>query len=128
MKTGVLIKTYVDNCLGGRPTAELNKFMAVLAKRFKCKPPVRFGIGSSIDHLGMTFFETDKGVYLTMENYIDTMMVKLDLNLSQFQKVRSPISTEIKDDTPCNKTEATLFMMGAGMLGWLVFTGHPDLN
>ena len=56
------------------------------------------------------------------------MMVKLDLKLSQFRKVRSPISAEIKDDTPGNKGEATLFMMGAGVLGWLAFTGHPDLK
>ena len=37
----------------------------------------------------------------------------------------SPISAEIKDDTPCSKTEATLLMMGTGMLGWLAFTGRP---
>ena len=71
----------------------------------------------------MTFFETKEGVYLTMENYVDVMMVKLDLEPSNFRRVRSPISAEIKDDIPCGKTEATLFMMGTGMLGWLAFTG-----
>ena len=75
---------YVDDCLGDGPTAEVEKFMTALAVRFKCKPPVRFGIGSPIDHLGMTFFETGKGVYLTMENYADAMMVKLDLEPSNF--------------------------------------------
>ena len=73
-------------------------------------------------------FRDRQGVYLTMENYVDAMMVKLDLEPSQFRKVRSPISAEIKDGTPCDKTEATLFMMGAGMLGWLAFTGRPDLK
>lgn len=73
-------------------------------------------------------FETPAGVYLTMENYVGAMMVKLDLEPSHFPKVRSPISAEIKDDTPCNKVEATLFMMGTGMLGWLAFTGRPDLK
>ena len=53
---------------------------------------------------------------------------KLDLELSQFRKVRSPISAEIKDNTPCNKVEATLFMMGTGTLGWLAFTGRSDLK
>ena len=38
------------------------------------------------------------------------------------------MGAEIKDDTPCNKVEATLFMMGTGMLGWLAFTGRPDLK
>ena len=57
-KTGVLVKTYVDDCQGDGPTAEVEKFMTALAVRFKCKPPVRFGIGSPIDHLGMTIFET----------------------------------------------------------------------
>ena len=126
--TGVLVETYVDDCLGEGPTAETEKFMTALAVRFKCKPPVRFGIGSPIDHLGMTFFETEQGVYLTMENYVDAMMVKLDLEPSNFRRVRSPISAEIKDDVPCCKTEATLFMMGTGMLGWLAFTGRPDLK
>ena len=54
-KTGVLVETYVDDCLGDGPSAERDKFMTALAKRFKCKPPVQFGIGSPIDHLGMTF-------------------------------------------------------------------------
>ena len=80
------------------------------------------------DHLGMTFFETEKGVYLMMEKYVDAMMVKLDLEPSQFRKVQSPISAEIKDDTPCNKVEATLLMMSTGMLRWLAFTGRPDLK
>ena len=57
-KTGVLVETYVDDCLGDGLTAEVEKFMTALAVRFKCKPPVRFGIGSPIDHLGMTIFET----------------------------------------------------------------------
>ena len=57
-KTGMLVETYVDDCLGDRPSAELDKFMMVLAKRFKCKPLIQFGISSLIDHLGMTFFET----------------------------------------------------------------------
>ena len=35
----------------------------------------------------MTFFETEKGVYLTMENYVDAMMVKLDLEPSNFRRV-----------------------------------------
>ena len=118
----------MDDCLGRGPTAELDKFMTALAKRFKCKPPVRLGIGSPIDHLGMTFFQTWKGVYVTMENYVDAMTVKLDLDPSQFRKVRSPISAEIKDDTLCNKVEATLFMMGTSMLGWLAFMGRPDLK
>ena len=77
--TGVLVETYVDDCLGEGPTAETEKFMTVLAVRFKCKLPVWFGIRSPIDHLGMTFFEMEQGVYLTMENYVDTMMVKLNL-------------------------------------------------
>ena len=118
----------MDNCLGHGPTAALDKFMTALAQRFKCRPPIQFSIGSPIDHLGMTFFETEEGVYLTMENYVDAMMVKLDLEPSNFRRVRSLISAEIKDGTPCSRVEATLFMMGTDMLGWLSFTGRPDLK
>ena len=65
-KMRVLVKTCVDDCLGHGPMADLDKFMMALAQQFKCKPPVRFGIGSPIDHLGMAFFETTGGVHLTM--------------------------------------------------------------
>ena len=49
-KTGVLVETYMDDCLGDRPMAELDKFMTALAKRFKCKPPVHFGIATRVVH------------------------------------------------------------------------------
>ena len=90
--TGVLVETYVNDCLGEGPTAETEKFMTALAVHFKCKLPVQFSIRSPIDHPGMTFFKTEQGVYLTMENYVDVMMVKLNLELSNFRQVWSPIS------------------------------------
>ena len=69
-----------------------------------------------------------RGVFLSMQHYIETMMHNLDLDTSKFRRCRTPISAEISDTTPLSKEEATFFMSGTGMIGWLAVTGRPDLK
>ena len=118
----------MDDCLGKGPTREVSKFMEALAVRFNCKSQIYFSEGTPIDHLGMTFFKTEQGVYLTMENYIDAMMVKLNSDPDTFRRVRTPISAAINDTTTVSVSEAAYFMTGTGILGWLAFTGRPNLK
>jgi hypothetical protein len=76
----------------------------------------------------MTFFRTSKGTYLSMENYINTMIHNLGLDPTKFRKVRTPISCPVMDFTPLSPDEAKFFMSGTGMIGWLAVTGRPDLK
>ena len=69
-KTKVLLESFVDDLIGRGPDQPVCEFMKALAVRFKCKPPNYLTQDTPLDHLGMTFFRTSKGTYLSMENYI----------------------------------------------------------
>ena len=124
----ILVETYVDDCLAIGPIENVTAFMKRLAHRFKCKEPVELSEGSPIDHLGMNFIKTADGMYLSMESYIDTMMHNLELDPTTFRKVRTPISRPIDDDQPLDAEGMSFFRRGVGMIGWLAFTGRPDLK
>ena len=127
-KTKVLLESFVDDLIGRGPDAHVREFMKALAVRFKCKPPNYLTPDTPLDHLGMTFFRTEKGTYLSMENYINTMIHNLGLDPTKFRKVRTPISCPVMDFTPLSPDEAKFFMSGTGMIGWLAVTGRPDLK
>ena len=124
----VLVETYVDDCLAIGPVDNVTAFMKRLANRFKCKEPVELSEGSPIDHLGMNFIKTAEGMYLSMESYIDTMMHNLELDPTTFRKVRTPISKPIDDEQSLDAEGVSFFRRGVGMIGWLAFTGRPDLK
>ena len=126
--TKVTVATYTDDILARGPAAEVVKFLTALQNRFKCKKPRYFTEADALDHLGMLFFMNERGVFLSMQHYIETMMHNLDLDTSKFRRCRTPISAEISDTTPLSKEEATFFMSGTGMIGWLAVTGRPDLK
>ena len=50
-----------------------------LVARFECKEPQLLGIGYPLDHLRMPIFQDRDGVYISMENYIKTMLMKLGI-------------------------------------------------
>ena len=127
-KTKVLLESCVDDLIGRGPDKQVCKFMKALAVRFKCKPPKYLTQDSPLDHLGMTFFRTKDGTYLSMKNYINTMIHNLGLDPTKFRKVRTPISCPVMDFTPLSPDEAKFFMSGTGMIGWLAVTGRPDLK
>ena len=52
----------------------------MISKRFDCKDPEWLSVdGGQLDHLGMVFFRDVYATYLSMENYIDATMMRLDL-------------------------------------------------
>ena len=127
-KTKVTVATYTDDILARGPALEVVKFLTALQKRFKCKTPRYFTETDALDHLGMVFFKNKRGIFLSMQHYIETMMHNLDLDTSKFRRCRTPISAEISDTTPLSEEDAAFFMSGTGMIGWLAVTGRPDLK
>ena len=124
----ILVETYVDDCLAVGPAKNVQAFMKDMAIRFKCKDPVELTEGSPIDHLGMNFIKTSDGIYLSMESYIETMLHNLDLDPTTFRRVRTPISMPIEDSRQLDRDGEKFFRSGVGMIGWLAFTGRPDLK
>ena len=96
--------------------------------RFKCKDRAYLGPGSCLDHLGMSFFQTEEGTFLSMANYIDAMVVRLGIDPSIGRRVNVPMSGPITDFTPLGRQDAKWFMSATGMLGWLAGTGRCDLK
>ena len=127
-KTKVLVATYTDDIIARGPAEAVVSFMTTLAKRFHCKPPRYFTEATPLDHLGMMFFMNERGVFLSMEHYIATMIHNLKLDTSTFRKCRTPISAPIDDYTSLSEDESAFFMSGTGMIGWLAVTGRPDLK
>ena len=126
--TKVVVATYTDDILARGPAAEVENFLTNLQRRFKCKKPRYFTEDSPLDHLGMLFFMNERGIFLSMQHYIGTMIHNLNLDSSKFRRCRTPISAEISDTTPLSAEEAAFFMSGTGMIGWLAVTGRPDLK
>ena len=124
----ITVASYVDDIACRGPRANVEKFMRMLGDRFQCKEVQWLGADAPLDHLGMVFFETEKGTYLSMQSYIEAMLVKLGMQHEHAHSVRQPISGPITDRTPLGKTEAQLFMSACGMIGWLAGTGRCDLK
>ena len=63
-----------------------------------------------------------------MHNYIDTMLVKLDMEDVDPGRVRLPISKPIEDLTPASQEEGKWLLKACGCLGWLAGTTRCDLR
>ena len=92
-------------------------------KRFECKDLQWLEPGNPLDHIGMVIFQTEKGIYLSMESYIKTMLVELNMEDAVGLRVRTPICKPIEDLSLINVEQAAFFMSATGMLGWLASTG-----
>ena len=76
----------------------------------------------------MAIFQDSEGVYISMENYIKTMLVKLGMESAVGLNVRTPIHKPIEDMREISKAQVSFFMSACGMLGWLASTGMPDVK
>ena len=75
----------------------------------------------------MTFFQDEKATYLSMENYIEAMVTRLEVDVDRGRH-DLPMSGPITDFTPLSRQEAKWYMSATGMIGWLAGTGRPDLK
>ena len=83
--------SYVDDLLARASRSEAEWFYQELSKRFECKDPQWLEPGKPLDHIGMVIFQTQKGVYLSLESYIKTVLVKLNMEDAIGLKVHTPI-------------------------------------
>ena len=125
---GVTLATYVDDILASGPSANVERVMDMVAERFKCKETVWLKEGQPLDHLGMCFFETETHTCLSMSNYIDIMVKKLDVDVTSGRTPVQPFTEPISDLTPLSPAQEQFFMSACGMCGWLAGTGRPDLR
>ena len=77
----------------------------------------------------MTIFQDDEGTYMSMEDRIHAMLVKLQReDCASGRRIRTPMCKAIDDFTEVSKEEQAFFMSVCGMVGWLASTGRPDLK
>ena len=124
----IVLASYVDDlCIKG-PRSAVEHVLRLVSERFKCKEPTFLDEGSSIDHLGMYVEQTSEGVYISMHNYIDVMVMKLDMEDANPGKVKLPISKPIDDDQPATVEQGKWLLKACGCLGWLAGTSRVDLR
>jgi hypothetical protein len=76
----------------------------------------------------MVLLEDKGGVYLSMQNYIKVMAIKLGVDTEGRKLRRVPMSKPIEDMTPCTEEECAKFRSATGMVGWLSSTGRCELR
>ena len=78
-KRKIKLLSYVDDLLVKASQASSDWFYEKLFARFECKPAQWLSCKTPLDHLGMTIFQDGEGTYISMEDYIRAMLVKLQM-------------------------------------------------
>ena len=73
-------------------------------------------------------FQDKNGVCISMENYIKTMLVRLDMEDAAGLSVRTPIHRPIEDMRDISDAQVAFFMSATGILGLLARMGRPDVK
>ena len=95
-------------------------FYEQLFARSDCKPVQWLSRATPLDHLGMTIFQDGEGTYISMEDYIRAMLVKLQMeDCASGRRIRMPMRKAIDDFTEVSREERAFFMSACGMIGWL---------
>ena len=76
----------------------------------------------------MAIFQDSGGMYISMENYIKTMLIKLGMESALGLNMCTPIHKLIEDMQDISKAQVSFFMSACSMLGWLASTGRPDVK
>ena len=76
----------------------------------------------------MTIFKDESRIYISMQDCIRIMLVKLEMEDSGHLSIRTPIWKSINDLTPVSMKEKAFFMTACSMSGWLAMTARPDLK
>ena len=123
------VSTFVDDCGIEGPLSGVLAFVRMISKRFDCKDPEWLSVdGGQLDHLGMVFSRDMYATYLSMENYIDATMMRLDLENEDCSKYKLPINNQITDFSAVTEEESAFCKTACGCLGWLAGTGRPDVK
>ena len=71
--------TYIDDLLTKVLCADAEWFYKQLFECFDCKEVQWLTADKPLDHLSMTIFMNEAGVYISMQDYICTMLMKLGM-------------------------------------------------
>ena len=124
----IRLLSYVDDLLTKASRADAEWFYKQLFERSDCKEVQWLTADKPLDHLGMTIFMDETGVFISMQDYIRTMLVKLGMEGCADSRVRTPMRKPITDFTEVDSDEKAFFMSVCGMIGWLASTARPDLK
>ena len=126
----IAVLSYCDDLLVRGKRSQVQWFFNKLGRRFNIKPPAYLSSSDMLDHLGMVIFESDEGLYLSMQSYIEVVCHKLNIDIKKCEAKpgRLPMSGPITNMEPCSKEEAKLFMTACGMCGWVSATGRPEIR
>ena len=119
----------MDDLLAKASQVSSDWFYEKLFARFDCKPVQWLSRAALLDHLRMTIFQDGEGTYISMEDYICAMLVKLQMeDCASGRRIRTPMRKVIDDFTEVSLEERAFFMSECGMIGRLAWTGRPDLK
>lgn len=120
----LLVCVYVDDLLADGFRKEIDWFYSLMDKRFACKPPQFLSPDNMIDFLGMTIFQTEDVIGLSMQSYIEKMQVALGMEGAKAHDV--PFNGDIQDHRPLAEDLHGWFRRGLGMVGWCTATCRVD--
>ena len=122
----LLMVLYVDDQFVDGYKEDMDWYYALLAKRFKIKPPVYLTTTNPIDHLGVTVFCDSHHIYLSMQRYIEQMGIVLQRGQHLRRKGPMPHDHEITDLRPLGPAKAAAFSQALGMCAWITATVRID--
>ena len=126
---GTSLLVWVDDILmRGRKNC-IQDFVANFRKRFKAKDVTWLEDDVNIDFVGMIISQTKTTRSITMQPYIENLLVRLKPeNYGMSAKPQHvPIEKGVTDFTELNADQRRFYLTGTGSIGWLVSTGRPDV-
>ena len=89
--------SYCDDLMCRGRRSDIEWFFAELSARFDIRPPTYLSKDTMLDHLGIVLLEDEDGVYLSMQNYIEVMAIKLGVDTEGRKARHVPMSKLIED-------------------------------
>lgn len=130
-KHDLVVLTYVDDILMDGEEKDILWFEKLLEARFKCKPSEWLSEGNVIDFVGIQVFMVNDCIYLSMEKYIEKMVIELRAlgMVIPNTKCASPMTTMIEDGSePLTTKQHRLFLTALGCEAWLSHTTRLDVS
>ena len=120
--------SYVDDPITKVLCADAEWFYEKLFKHFDCKEVQWPTKDKPLNHLRMTILMTDLGVYISMQDYICTILVKLNMEGCANVCMQMPMHKPITNFTAVDDKEKVFFMSACSIDGCLAMMVRPNLK